>query len=83
MEEELRSELNRLWTDLQATQMFIARLSARFLDAATIEQWHESAVAAAESNATTEQFAANMARALDRLYTHLRDAEAAYRPPGQ
>lgn len=81
-QDPLRAELNRLWADIQAAQMLLARIAARLLDADAIERWHEHALAAAEKRDTTDPaLAANMTRALDALFVHLKDAEAALRPP--
>lgn len=82
-DDPLRAELNRLWADIQAAQMLLARISARLMDAEMIDRWHEHAIDAVEKryDANDPKLAANMTRALGGLFVHLKDAEAALRPP--
>lgn len=79
MDEDLRNELNRLWTDLQATQMLLCRIASRMVEAETVRAWHDDALRAVEAReAERPEATANMTRALDRLFDLLQAAQEAY-----
>lgn len=86
MDDELRGEINRLWTDLQATQLLLAHVAAATMDEERIVRWHEAGLAHVDGRADwSEGLRINMGRALDRLAVHLRDARRARDgnpPPG-
>lgn len=71
--EQARAEINRLWTDLQATQMLLMHTATAHWTAGEVERWHGHAVAAVDASVEmSEAERVNMARALDRLAARLR-----------
>lgn len=85
MDNATRIELNRLWTNQAAAEMVLAHLVARELDRPAVRALHERLVAIAEArHADDPALAANMVRALDRLFDLLDGAaygKAAPPPP--
>lgn len=84
MDEALRIELNRLWTNQQAAEMVLAHLVADKLDRPAVRELHERLVALIEDRHRADPpLAVNMVRALDRLFDLLDGAAEgkAKRPP--
>lgn len=72
MDEALRSELNRLWTNQHAAEMVLANLVADKFDRAGLSALHETLVANVEQrHQDNPEIAASMARALDHLFHRL------------
>lgn len=69
MDEDLRTELNRLWTNQQAAEMVLIALVTDRHTRADIAAMHERMIAQADLLfAEDEAMSVNMTRALDRLF---------------
>lgn len=72
MDEALRGELNRLWTNQHAAEMVLAHLVADKFDRTGLSALHENLVMTVEQRHKDDpETAASMARALDHLFHRL------------